>query len=316
MIRTRAGATTAATLVACGALFSRSLPARAAEPVTIAFGEVLSDFTGPVKVGEARVAIDPSNREVFVGEARSIRVFDPGGMQVYEFQIAGNLGAVRDLAVLPDGSIVTLAYDQEAPGDKPRFVLSRHDYRGVPIGEIELKGLPDEVSGLLPNRMIRRDDKLIIASTLQLLAAEVALDGTVLRGWDLGRLLGVPDGFAVDRDGSLLATVSVMFKAFRISPEGRVESWGKPGSVAGTFGIAAGISPDGRGGYLVADKSRAVILVFDQNLRFLFEFGQDPAGGLRLGRPSDVFADGAGRIYVTQGGKAGVWGYDVRGPKN
>lgn len=311
--------------MAAGALlWGASLGVGGADPpFTVVFGEVLSSFGGPVRVGEARVAIDASNREVLVGEARSIYVFDAGGMKVHGFEIASNLGAITGLAVLDDGAIVALAYDQNAPGDRPRPVLALHDYRGAPIGEIELKGIPEEFKRILPNRLERWGDRLVLVSTLQLVAVEVGTDGTFQRGWDLAALLEIPPedvgsveltGFAVDGGGNLLLTSAVLFRAFLVHRDGSVTSWGSPGSNPGSFGNAAGITTNGHGLYFVADKLRKVILVFDSDFQFLFEFGGEPSSPRRLGRPSDVVSDGGDRLYVTQVGKAGVWAYDVRRP--
>ncbi|HKZ75512.1 MAG TPA: hypothetical protein VJ259_02490 [Actinomycetota bacterium] len=293
----------------------------AAQPIDVTFGGVLSDFTGPVRVGEARIAIDGANREVFVGEARDVRVFNDAGMAVFKFQIASGLGAIRDLAVLPSGEILALAYDLSAPGDRPRFVLARHDYRGGLRGEVALTGIPAEFADILPNRMVFRKDRLVLASTMQLLAVEAMLDGTFVRGWDLGKILEIADedrstveisGLNVDPEGNLLLTCAVLFRAFVVSRDGTVSSWGKAGAAPGTFGNIGGIAADGSGHTFVVDKLRGVISVFDEKFRFQMEFGGDPSRPGRLGRPSEVVHDGAGRLYVTQVGRGGVWTFDIR----
>jgi hypothetical protein len=292
-----------------------------APPITVTFGEILSDFTGPVPVGEARVTLDAATREVLVGEARTVHVFNDAGMEVFRFQISSNLGAIRDLAVLPEGEILALAYDQAASADRPRFVIARHDYRGAPRGEIAVSGLPPQFQGILPNRMVLRGERLVLASTTQLLAIATRPDGSFLEGYDLGKLLGIPEedranteitGFNADGEGNLLLTCAVLFRAFSIARDGSVASWGEPGAIAGTFGNTGGISRDAEGRYFVADKLRRVVLVFDRSFRFLLEFGGDPSQPGHLGRPSDVVADGAGRLYVTQVGRSGVFAYDVR----
>lgn len=289
--------------------------------IAVTFGEALSDFNGTVPAGEARVVPDPATGEVLVGEARTVHVFNATGMEVFRFQIASNLGAIRDLAVLPSGEILALAYDQTAPGDRPRFVIARHDYRGAPRGEVVLSGLPPEFTGLLPNRMVLRGDRLVLASTTQHLAVATGTDGSFRQGYDLARILEIPaedrpntefTGFGVDDRGNLLLTCAVMFRAFVISADGSVASWGEPGAAAGKFGNAAGIARDEAGRYYVADKLRRVVLVFDENRRFLFEFGGDPAQPGHLSRPSEVVSDGRARLYVTQVGRGGVLAFDVR----
>jgi hypothetical protein len=161
-----------------------------------------------------------------------------------------------------------------------------------------------------PNHLAYWDRHLADNGNLQV----VIMDGkgNVKQSLDLFTLLDLEenqrnnilmDGFSVDREGSVLFTLPVLFSAFRVSLGGNVASFGKPGSLPGKFGVVSGIIADNRGNYLVADKLRTVISVFDNDFNFLTEFGfRGNAPGNLIG-PMDLAIDGNDSVYVVQAGK-------------
>jgi len=59
-----------------------------------------------------------------------------------------------------------------------------------------------------------------------------------------------------------------------VSPDGKVTaSFGKAGSAPGLFGVVGGIAKDDRGNYLVWSGFAALVMVFDTEFQFLYEFG-------------------------------------------
>jgi hypothetical protein len=82
--------------------------------------------------------------------------------------------------------------------------------------------------------------------------------------------------------------------------------FGRPGSIAGSFGVVSDIVADDHGRLLVADKLRWVVMVFDSDHRFLTEFGAGENGRAWLSRPAGLALGNDGKIYVTQAGKKGV----------
>jgi DNA-binding beta-propeller fold protein YncE len=85
-----------------------------------------------------------------------------------------------------------------------------------------------------------------------------------------------------------------------------VQNFGQPGSIPGKFGVASGIIADNKGNYLVADKLKSVISVFDRGTQFLMEFGGRGNGPGDLIVPDVLAVDGTDKVYVTQGGNRGV----------
>jgi len=292
------------------------------QAVRVSFGWVLSDFTGPVPVGESGVAVDHESGETLVGFKRRVHVFNKVGMEVYRLRTDRSLATVLDLAVEADGHVITLARDLEASGSDPRIGMTRYSFRGRRVGRIEVSGAPPPFDKMLPNRVFSEENGLVLASTTKMLAMRVDPDGTFQRGYDIAELLEIPEdergshqitGLSLDDDGNLLLTCAVLFSAFVVSPDGElIDTFGESGSAPGTFGVAAGIARDHLGRTYVADKARKVVMIFDDRYQLLTEFGAGSGtGGPRLGTPSGLDVDRNGLLYVTQVGQRGVWVYRI-----
>ena len=81
------------------------IPARAVPSAPeITFGHVLSDFNGAVRLGQARIAIDPSNGEAVVAEGREVRRLPP--QAVRQVISAATAARVREMltAVVAEGT--------------------------------------------------------------------------------------------------------------------------------------------------------------------------------------------------------------------
>jgi DNA-binding beta-propeller fold protein YncE len=98
----------------------------------------------------------------------------------------------------------------------------------------------------------------------------------------------------------------VLFKAYILSPDGKLNWFGKPGGAPGRFNVVAGIVEDSKGNYVIADKLKCAILVFDKKFNFMTEFGYRGFRPENLIVPDDIAIDKNDRIYVTQARKRGV----------
>jgi hypothetical protein len=205
------------------------------------------------------------------------------------------------------------------------------NYRGEHVSEIPLKNLPKAFSKARPNRVVYAQGSLYLVDSASLLVVVVDERGFFERGHDLNKVLRPSlsreraqreldnvdwkkkrlefielNGFTVDGQGNMLFTVPVLFTAFRLSPDGGVETFGKSGSGPGKFGVVAGIATDDMGYVYVADRLRSVVLIFDSSLQFQEEFGYRGDRPSNLIVPDDLAVDRNGNIYVAQAANRGV----------
>jgi len=273
----------------------------------------LSDFGGGILYNFPRLYIDLERDETYLIYQNLIRVFGPSGMEVFSFGDDLDLGQILDAAVDEKGDVILLSYKDG------RSLVTRCDFRGVPVGEVPITNLPaDLVFGA--NRMIYRNGLYYFASTN---AGSVIItdgQGAFRQHIDLMSLLALEEeeqqkdrgqqleltGLSVDNDGNILFSVAVLFRVFKYSPEGTLTSFGRAGSARGQFGIVAGVVTDSHGNLLVVDKLKCVVMAFSKDFRFLTEFGYRGARPENLIAPDDITIDRRDRIYVTQGRGRGV----------
>jgi len=280
----------------------------------------LSDFSGTVPFGDVRLHVDRAHDEVYVGDASTIRIFDDSGMEVYRFGHDPELGSLRDLAVDEGGDILILTYDYGDPAAGPQFSVARCDYRGRLRTRIAVEALPEALVDFKPNKMRYRDGEIYLVNAPEMRVVVTDRDGVFVRSLNLAEMVDLPlderpatklSGFNLDESGNMLFTVPVLFTAFVVSPQGEVRSFGKVGSGPGMFGIVSDIVSDGRGNYLVADKLRSVVMIFDADFVFVEEFGYLTTRPDGLIRPSSLAVSGSGRLYVTQMRNNGISVFDL-----
>ena len=289
-------------------LLSLYVPAEA-QPVKGAFLYSLSNFTGTIPYSWPRVATVKEINEIYVLFQNSVGVFNEFGMEIYRFGDDLDLGLIVDVAVDQNGDILLLAYKESKGG------IIRCNYRGEPKSEIELKNLPPEFSGFAPNRMVYYNGNLYLVSLSGLNIVIVDQEGNFKKGYDLFTLLELEEkdrgnveviGFSVDKEGNILMTIPVLFRACVLSPDGKMNWFGKPGSVPGRFNVVAGIVRDSKGNYVVVDKLKCAVMVFDKKFNFLTQFSTRGYKPGFLIAPDDIAIDNGDRIYVTQVAKKGV----------
>jgi hypothetical protein len=289
-----------------------ALPALAVA-VEVSFLYTLSDFTGPFLIGGGRMIADRDRNETYVVYQNVVRVFNENGLEIYRFNEENNLGRIAAFAVDRDGTIFFLSYN-----DRGEYGIIRCNYRGEPTGRIGITGLLSDFSDhekFSPTHMGYREGQFYLADAHSLRIAVADMNGQVKKTYDLIPLLELkekerPDlemgGFSVDREGNMLFTIPVLFSATVLSPEGKVSNFGEPGSIPGKFGVVSDITTDSKGNYLVADKLRCVINMYDRNFKFLKEFGGRGKEPGNLIIPDVLAVDGSDKLYVTQGGNRGV----------
>jgi len=277
-------------------------------PVRGNFLYYLSNFTGAIRSDMSRVVVDRERSEIYTLYQNNLQIFDQNGMEIYRFGEDLDLGHIVDVAVDKNGDILLLAY-------KSGCEIIQCNYRGEPKSTITLKNLPAEYSTFSPSRMVYQDGTLYFASPIDLKIVVADGQGNFKKGYDLFSLLELEEkdrgnvelfGFSVDREGNILVTVPVQFIACVLSPDGKLAAFGKPGSTAGKFNIVSGIVRDSKGNYLVVDQLKCAVMVFDNNFKFVTQFGYRGYKPGNLIIPNEIAIDKYDRIYVTQAASRGV----------
>ncbi len=295
----------------CAALAAGFSPV-AASGVSLGYMYDLSDTTGPIHESPGDVWYDPEAREVFVVGYGVVRIFTDTGMESYSFRLDPASGIPIGVAALEAGDLLVLA------GRDGGTHVVRCNYRGEPLGELVLTGVPSEfAAGFTPNAIRRAGGKTYLADFGAMKVLVVGDAGEHLASHDLARILDLDrsredslTGFSVARDGTLLFTIATLFHAYTVAPDGGVRYWGKSGGAPGKFNVVKGIVADDRGRYYVLDGLKSAVIAFDAGLNFLGEFGYRGNAPGNLSFPTGI-AFGDGRIYVAQSGDRGVAVFNV-----
>jgi len=291
-------------------------PADAQTDVQTSFLYRLSNFSGPVPSNWATISFDEARDEIYVTDSQSgiVRIYNNQGMEVYHFGDDLNMGLVLASEVRNDGNILVLT----RKGPWPSIVIC--NFRGEYLAELALQNFPDDFSGFSPTGMHYRNGRLYLLDNNSLKLAVTDSNGFFLSGYDLGAMLDIDPqkrnttqigGFSVDRAGNIYFTVPVIFSAYRLSTDGKLDFFGKPGSAPGRFNITGGIVADDQGYIYVADRLKSAVLIFDKNFKFLHEFGYRGRKSYNLISPNDLSLDNQGRLYVSQLASIGVSVFNI-----
>jgi hypothetical protein len=294
----------------------------------------LSDFAGIVPTTSAKISIDNVHKEVYLITGDIIRVFNASGMEIYSFGEDLSVGVFYDAATDPEGNIYLLSFSYK----EDREIVTLCNYRGEPVREIKLTNIPPEFEGSRPNRMIYRNGTLyfVLESKMKVFMTDV--NGVFKDAIDLFPLMDIQperslarktakggkpeevkrsdygiDGFYVDPEGNMLFTSPITAVAYIVSPDRKVESFGKRGSAPGKFSVPRGIARDKSGNYFVSDILRCVVMIFNSKFDFINEFGYRGWGPGNLIGPTAMAVDDDSRLYVTQLMDRGVSVFKIEG---
>jgi hypothetical protein len=271
----------------------------------------LSNFSGTVPLNLARIHFDENRREMYVTDTSNsgVRIFNAQGMEIYRFGDDWSLGSIIAAVDREDGNIIILSQTIS------KNSLYMCNFRGEVISELALKNLPSGFEGFSPGSMFYQHQKLYLldSNAMRLLVTDP--NGVSLIGYDLAALTEVDEkkrsstaigGFSVDRQGNILFTIPVLFSAFKLTPDGKLSGFGRPGSAPGRFNNTGGIVADDRGYYYVSDRLKSAVLIFDRNFQFVREFGYRGSKPHNLTGPWHLGLDADNRLYVSQLASRGV----------
>ncbi len=267
----------------------------------------LASTYGVLPLGGVSLNYDTGHRELVVTGGGLVRVFNDSGMEVFTFGEDPGIGGVLSAVPIDDGGLMVLS------SLEGKLSLLRCNFRGEPVGRVELKDVPEAFSNLSPTALRYVNGKLYLADSAQMKVLVADGEGKVVAAHDVAKLLGLEAqradtgfrGFNVDGSGNLLVTVQPLFSAYVISPAGEVKAFGIRGSGPGKFNVVGGIARDPAGNIYVADILRSAVIVFDPSLKFVREFGYRGRAASNLAAP-DELALGDGKLYVANNGRRGV----------
>jgi hypothetical protein len=277
----------------------------------------LSNFVGAIPFSSPRIFADRVRNEIYILSGNAVSVFNASGMEIYEADYDPDTGTTYDLAVDGEGNVITLNYN----GRMCSITLC--NYRLEPQRTISLRNLPPEFASFSPNQLKYHNGHLYLGSTGAMKVVVTNMEGEYIKGYDLVAILGSDldekeksrgrkrseeqrradnglEGFNLDQEGNVLFVLPVLGRAGRISTDGSVQLFGKRGNGHGKFGVPGGITADRAGNYLVSDKLRNVVIMFDKDLEYVMEFNAALTG------PTVMDVDGDGKLYVALAGSRGV----------
>jgi hypothetical protein len=273
----------------------------------------VSTTQGDARSSYARLAYDRWNDELYVMAPADplVRVYNEAGMEVYRF--GEEQGVFRAIAPLENGELLAIVLR-----DAGRLMV-RCDFRGRPIENFELSGVPPSLGGFSPDALLYQNGKVYLFDPGGAKAVVADLTGKVVASYDLGKLLldgknleeNEIRGVGVDRNGNLLVTIPTQFRAYVVTPDGTARSFGQKGSRPGRFNIIGPIAGDDQGYLYVVDILRCVVIVFDSDFKFIAEFGGRGFKPGRLILPTEMVV-GNGKVFVAQGRNRGVSVFGVR----
>jgi hypothetical protein len=194
------------------------------------------------------------------------------------------------------------------------IVIIRCNYKGDPMEGIAITGIPQDFE-FRPNHMAYWDGRFYLADAMHLRVAVADANGRVQKAIDLIPLLDLAEkdrqnvqlgGFSVDAAGNMLFTVPVQFFAAVLSPEGKLSTFGEPGSLPGRFAVVSDITRDSRDNIFIVDQLKSVVSVYNNGYTFLNQIGGRENGSGSLISPVNLAVGDDGLLYVTQLASKGI----------
>ncbi len=283
-----------------------------AENVRTSYLYSLSNFSGVVPYGWVNVFTDNKMGEIYVTDVadNSVRIFNQEGMEVYTFGDDNSLGIIYDVTLDDKGNILVLSYDYHS-----KYSVLLANFRGELVSRINIRNLPAGLEKeFRPTEILYRGGHIYLVDKGSMRVVLADSKGLFEKSYDLFSVLNLEgkkrydieiSGFSLDKDGNMLFTVPVVFKAFKYSPDGKLAAFGQKGGAPGKFNVISGITEDDKGNLYVADVLKSAVLVFDKDYRFITQFSQRGLGPGELIAPKEI-AYQDGKLYVTQSMNRGV----------
>jgi DNA-binding beta-propeller fold protein YncE len=261
------------------------------------------------------VTVDPDGI-VCVTDATSAagHLVDERDVHIFSTSEAATLGNPIDLTVEIAGGFVCT--DARADGGR---TIVKLDFFGQPIPYAPV-AVADVWS---PERLLVTQDGNYVTTdpTNRVLAKHEAKTGELLWKTDITEALG-GELVALGRpgeapDGKLLVPVPGIRQIAVFSAGGEyLTSFGTPGATLGRMAFPIGVACCPGGTIAVLDQMRHLVLLFDDQYRFISEFGSFGRGPADLYYPAAIAVSPDGLIYVAQGFEGRIQQFQLKIPES
>ena len=259
------------------------------------------DFSAPMGI-----SVDPKSNEVWVADTSNnlIGVFTPDGAPLYTFG-SDDLHEPIRVAVDAKGRVYVL--------DNDRTRIKTFSYRGQPLGDLALPGLPERPT--FGTIAFDADGNFYVGENE---SCQVLVYGPDFKprqrfgtcGPEEGQFQAIT-GIAVDKDRIVVTDAQVLAVQVFDKHGEFVLGWGHHDMGIQNFSLPASVALDAKDHIVVVDTLRHEIKFFDLEGNFLERFG---GLGRRIGQvayPSGIAADPSGRLYVVEKFNARVQAFVV-----
>jgi hypothetical protein len=266
----------------------------------------LYDLKGPTRSSEFNqhngLFCDMKRSEVYVADTANhcIRIFGKECTQIFEFGRSGELTAPLSVAVNSLGDIYVLQNSFQGQS------IDIFDFRGKPLGQFEMKGLPNGDSVDPSTIAIDSHDVVYLSDPKhgRLLAFDMEgrfLFKIVPEMLEKDREEVLFGNLMIDEEDRVYLPVSTLGTVYVYDSQGQfVKNFGIKGGGPGKLAFPVDVVKDSQGRFLVLDKQRHCISVYDRDGNYLTEFGGWGVSPGWFFYPSSLEIDRYERIYVSQ----------------
>ena len=216
-----------------------------------------------------------------------------------------DLNSARDVAFLPDKSIVITEYQSRSEHIKLYDASGNLMSKTVPRGRLDWMRPWGIVSG--------NQEDAIFHITDQRNMNIRSLDRQLSVTQNIKTHLQKPTGIALSREGHYIVTdtSSRSQSVSIIDREGRnILQWGSPGSEDNQFNNPEFITTDSKGRIIVSDNLNHCIKLFDMNGQYLFKFKKISVPNTNMCNPEGIAVDAHDNILVANGGNVSLFSQD------
>jgi len=252
------------------------------------------------------ISYDPKVNEVWVADTRNnlIGVFTPDGAPLYAFgsdDIHEPIRAVVD----SKGNVFVL--------DSDRNRIKTFNYRGQPLGDLALPGLPPKPA--FGTIAFDADGNLYVGENE---SCQVLVYGPDFKPRQRFGSCGAEDGqfqaitgIAVDKSHIVVTDAQGLAVQIFDKHGEFVRGWGHHDMGIQNFSLPVSVALDAKEHVVVIDELRHEIKFFDLDGNFLERFGGLGRAIGQIAYPSGIAADSSGRIYVVEKFNARVQAFVV-----